>query len=154
MRTVRKLVCVIGVLALAALICGCSKKASAESNTKFVDLGLGISIQELEGKLGTGYELSGTTPQRATYRGLILFDFLGKDENTKLTVFLNTENQTYAYAYYMYDAIDGNYDKLKAYLTGRYGEPVEGENASEQWKDGDVVYSVNKQSDYLAIGKF
>lgn len=154
MRVMKKLICIMIGAALILSVAGCTKKTSAQKETAFTDLQLGSSMKEVEGQLGKNYEVTGTTPQRLIYTGLKAFDFLGQDENTKLSVFLNTENNVYAYAYYMYDAIDGNYDKLKAYLTERYGEPVEGENASEQWKDGDVTYSVNKQPDYLAIGKF
>jgi len=134
-------------------LCSCGKK-TAGAGTEFGGLELGASVKELEEKLGKDYELSGTSPQHMTYMDLRLFDFLGQNENTKLTVFLNTENRAYAYAFYMYDAIEGNYEKLKEYLTGLYGEPVAGENESEQWKDGDITYSVNKQSDYVAVGKF
>lgn len=140
--------------ALILSMAGCVKKSAAQNNVTFTDLQLGSSLKEVESQLGKDYELTGTTPQHLVYTGLKAFDFLGQSENTKLTVFLNTENNVYAYAFYMYDAIDGNYDKLKAYLTERYGEPVEGENASEQWKDGDATYSVNKQPDYVAVGKF
>jgi len=129
-------------------VCACAQKAAVQ----FTDLKLGVGKQAVEDQLGTDYTSAGTTPDRMLYYNIYLFDFIGKKEQTKLVVNLNTENTAYAYSYYMYDNIDSNYKKVKSLMEGLYGTAVEGDNASETWTDGERTFYLFKQSDYTAIG--
>lgn len=149
----KKIIGVIIASAMIAALAGC-QKAQESGSVNFTELELGASKTDVNAKLGSEGTSSGSTPERLTYLGPCMFDFVDKGENTKLTVFLNTEEKAYAYAYYMYDALEQNYADVKKFFEDKYGAATEGENSSEQWKDGDTTYSLNKQGDYIAIGKF
>jgi len=145
----KKFICAIMAVAVVFTLCACSKQ---KATVQFTDLKLGVEKQEVVKQLGDNFTEAGTTPDRMLYYNIALFDFIGKNEQTKLTINLNTENKTYAYSYYMYDNIESNYTKVKSYFESLFGPATEGENASETWVDGDRTYYLFKQSDYVAIG--
>lgn len=144
----KKVIRVMLAAALLMVLAACAKKA----DVRFSDLKLGTGKQELVKMLGKDYTEVGTSPYRMIYTGVSLFDFIGKNADTKLTINMNTEDNAYAYSYYMYKNLDSNYEKAKSYFEGLYGTAAEGQNASEIWIDGDHTYYLFKQPDYVAVG--
>ena len=139
---------------IVLILTGCRAGTLSGLQGNLTDLKLGADRKEISAVLGGEGKSTGTTPERIIYSNIQLFDFVEQSETTKLTVFLNTEGKAYAYAYYLYDAREKNYSRIKDFFEQKYGPASEGENASELWKEGEVAYSLFNQPEYIAISIF
>ena len=132
---------------MSMMLTGCSSK------TRFSDLDAVMAKDTIIKAFGSNYEIT-TAQDRMVYRNLRLIEALPGGLETKLQFFLDGEN-TYAFAYYIYDDAENNFEKVKAEFDRTYGESVPGEQENTLlWKKGEREVSLSKNADYIVAGMY